>query len=227
MEVSKIEDSFNKLFTSMYGETLLLGNSVKLRYKGLSDTLVSPGGITSLLPEFEFISTNKSFTYGFVFSKINIMCDKIKRYLGINANNVIISPQLSLSPIYLTEDDEKYINKTFMELNKLTMISSGLSETVVGHLDVKPLSVFFEFDKGGENTIHFNFNFFIVGGEIEMRNGEIVTLPTHKDNDYILEEYIKFNLECIEINNITDSLVSRILVDEPIDSVNTYLNPTF
>ena len=62
--VEKAEKSFDSLFKSLNGEVILIDNTIKIRYNGLGETLISPGGKTTLYPLFEFISTNKSFTEG-------------------------------------------------------------------------------------------------------------------------------------------------------------------
>ena len=235
MEVSKIEKSFDKLFKSIYGETILVGNSVKLKYLGLADTVQFTGGSVGLLPKFEFVSTNKSFTYGLVNDTVNTMCSKILKYLGLGQSNVIVTPNLGDVPdLYLIEDDQNYLDKTFMGLNKLTLKRyrsfglGGESETAdVGHLMVSPLSVTHEFDKDGANSLYFNFNFFIKSGQVTLRDDSELTLPADKEWDPILEEYLKMALNAVEIDSIVDTLVSRILTDEPIDSVYTFLNPSF
>ena len=235
MEVSKIEKSFDKLFKSIYGETILVGNSVKLKYLGLADTVQFTGGSVGLLPKFEFVSTNKSFTYGFVNNTVNTICSKILKYLGLGESNVIVTPNLGDVPdLYLIEDDQKYLDKTFMNLNKLTLKRKrsfglgGESEIAdVGHLMVSPLSVTHEFDKDGANSLYFNFNFFIKSGQVTLRDDSELTLPADKEWDPILEEYLKMALNAVEIDSIVETLVSRILTDEPIDFVYSFLNPSF
>lgn len=223
MEVNKMEESFDKLFKSLNGDTFLIGNSIKIKYNGLGETIIHAGGSVNLLPLFEMVSTNKSFTYSYLLGEVYKRLVKVRKYLGLNEKTLHFMLSFNLPPVYLIEDDQKYLDQTFMGLSRLNMY---IINEPVGHFDISPLGVTFEVND--EGTISFNFNFFIKGGEIEMRNGEWITFPTHKDNDYIVEEYIKFNLHSEEIETIVDTLTGRILHDEDdINSVNVFLNPEF
>lgn len=223
MEVSAMEKSFDSLFKSLYGETLLIGNAIKLHYKGLDETIIHAGGSMNLVPLFEIVSTKQSFTYSYLMSDVYKKLMKVRRYLGLNDRTLHFSLSFNSPPVYLVEDDKNYLDQSFMGLSKLNMFN--INEPV-GYFDINPLYVSFEVDD--EGVIRFNFNFFIKGGEIEMRNGEVITFPTHKDNDYIVEEYIKFNLHSEEIETIVNTLIGRILHDEDeINSVHTFLNPDF
>jgi hypothetical protein len=234
MEVNKIEKSIDTLFKSLYGDTLLIGSSIKMKYLGLGESIITAGGRTSIVPKFEFISTNKSFTYEYLFDGVYTKFMKVLKYLGTNdkALNVLLS--FDLPQVYLTEDDERYLNKSFMDLNKLTFSRArtfglgGESETVnVGYLDINPLLVTIDFDESNDSAIFFNFSFFVKSGELILRNDEELTLPTDKEMDPMLEEYLKMSLDSKEIDSIVDTLVSRILVKDPFEKVYTYLNPEF
>lgn len=223
MEVEKIEKMVDTLFKSLYGETLLIDNSIKVQYLGLKETLVNAGGSINIVPVFEIISTNKSFTYEYLFSEIYNKLTKVIKYLGINSRNVDFVFSFDIQPIYLTEEDEMFLNSSFSRLSKLTMLNNGEES---GHIDVNPLYVNFEVTD--DNELKFNYNFFVKGGEIIMRNGEVMTLPTHFENDVIVEEYIKYSLTSKEITEITEEMLRRIKsMSHEFESVISYLNPEF
>ena len=223
MEVNKMEESFDKLFKSLNGDTFLVGNSIKIKYNGLGETIINAGGSTILVPLFELTSTNRSFTYEYLYTKVYDKLNKTRKYLGLNEKTINFVFSFNIQPIYLVDDDRKYLDKSFMDLNKINMVN--INEPV-GYFDINPLGV--NFDVNDEGEVRFNFNFFIKGGEIEMRDGEVMLFPTHRDNDYIVEEYIKFNLHSEEIKTIVDTLMNRILhTGDEISSVYTFLNPEF
>lgn len=211
MDFEKVEKSFDTMFKSLNGEIFMIGNSIKVKYLGLNDTLINAGGSYILTPNFEFISTNKSFTYEYIVSQTLKKLGKVSKYLGLNEKTFNVTVSYDLPEFYITEEDNKHIN-TFLKGIKTLTLESNIEQFI----EVTPIDWSYRHDSEYNEIMLIEFQFFIKGGSITIRTGEKLNLPSTPDNDYYIQSTFDGS-EIKELKDCVDSLSSRTLMTPGVD----------
>ena len=214
MSVEDLEKGFDKLFKSMFGETFLLGNSIKFRYNGLNETLIEAGGKTVINVDFIYHSTNSSFTMEFIEEKLDVMCERILKYLNADSHKVIVKYELDVDSLYISDEDDTHLNEKFYNLTSLTLMRPGTvmgdftEENIIGVIDIMPISWGMKYLE--PNDASFEFNVFVKSGYVTLQNGTKIDLPSNKEDDYYVHQILSESL-CLEIEEFTIPFFERVL----------------
>jgi len=199
MTVDKTEKAFNVLFKKLYGETFYVSNAIKVNFDD-TEVSVGPGGRIIIHPQFTFLSTLKSFETKHLTEKLDGMCDKVVKYLNINCELFSTVNSLNTS-LYFTEEDMKLIDNVFLNLTSIKIFDDY--DVNIGELSIKPLYWETDMDMDGFKPF-INFVFFVKGGQIQLKNQEIVLLPTHKDEDIFVMDRIQTSYSPTIVNLLKD-----------------------
>lgn len=223
--VEKAEKSFDSLFKSLNGEVILIDNTIKIRYNGLGETLISPGGKTTLYPLFEFISTNKSFSTNYLTQKTFERVSKVLRYLSL-PNISVGDISYDLPSYYLTEQDEKHLHTSFYNLKEVTFQKYTNPDVDTGKVSISPLNV--SLSDNGSNMSHgreikVHCKIFIIDGWMDV-GGSRIEFPSDKESDVKTFRVITNIYNSRELDNIVKDMV---WLKSPNESILVHIEPVF
>ncbi len=214
MEISKIENSFDSLFKSLYGETFLVGNAIRLKYNGLGETLIIASGRPTINPLFEFVSTRKSFSYDYLMGEMSKRINKVIKYLSFHEDHFNVS--FDIPPVYLTEEDSKRMENSLNSLKKLTFYETPEMGDIVGELEILPMTTKKTRKKHIGSEIIFSHTIFIESGWVKLGDNSIVDLPTESSYHGLIFNRLEHDYYCPQVNDLTQSLDNPLFSDSKV-----------